>query len=220
MRGSRFFSAPGALAAVALLAGCGGAEEGARSVSQAARSGAACATIQSGALRSAVGETLTTGFDAWGYNYQGHSFSGGFCASHRDAAWCQPWADVRLHMSWNDAWLSNTDCDGDGLLDRHVGFETYRGSGAWLTNHEWGTYEGADGRTCRWSSFYKVVAAPADAVLRDGTWYAAGGAEIGPDVWGEFAIVQRVENDPCAGTAGSRYHSPLGAGLGRFGPRD
>ena len=42
---------------------------------------------------------------------------------------------------WNDAWLSNKDCDGDGLLDRHYGLDSYRGSGAWLTNHQSGEYE-------------------------------------------------------------------------------
>lgn len=44
-------------------------------------------------------------------------------------------------MKWNDAWLSNKDCNGDGLLDRHLGYLTYIGSGAWLTNHQSGTYQ-------------------------------------------------------------------------------
>ena len=67
-------------------------------------------------------------------------------------------------MKWNDAWLSNQDCDADGLLDRHNGFASYIGSGAWLTNHQSGEYE-EDGTVCKWNYFTKIVAAPANAVL-------------------------------------------------------
>ena len=37
---------------------------------------------------------ITIGFDEWGYNYQGHLFSGGYCDAYRDAVWCQAWRDV------------------------------------------------------------------------------------------------------------------------------
>ena len=100
-----------------------------------------CTTIQSGELLTSDGRTITTGFDEWGYNYQGHYFNGGYCDSYQNAAWCQPYADVQLSMKWNDAWISNKDCDGDTKLDRHYGFASYIGSGAWLTNHQSGTYE-------------------------------------------------------------------------------
>jgi len=99
---------------------------------------AACITIQDGALYDSAGNLLTTGFDDWGYNYQGHMFNGGYCDAYRDAAWCQPYADDDLLMKWNDAWLSNMDCDGDTRLDRHNGYPSYIGSGAWLTNHQSG----------------------------------------------------------------------------------
>jgi len=36
----------------------------------------------------------------------------------------------------------------------------------------------------------KIVAAPADATLVGGLWYAADGTEIGPAIWGEFATIQ------------------------------
>ncbi|HER23563.1 MAG TPA: hypothetical protein ENO17_00635 [Candidatus Atribacteria bacterium] len=99
-----------------------------------------CTTIQSGTLLTSDDEVITTGYDKWGYNYQALMFNGYYCDSYRDAAWCQEWKDVGLIMKWNDAWLSNKDCDGDGLLDRHYGSPTYIGSGAWLTNHQWGSY--------------------------------------------------------------------------------
>jgi hypothetical protein len=173
----------------------------------------ACVTIQSGELFASDGSVIEVGFDEWGYNYQGHMFSGFYCDSYRDAAWCQPWKDIKLVMKWNDAWLSNKDCDGDGLLDRHYGFDSYIGSGAWLTNHQSGQYE-MDGKICKWTYFTKIVAAPADATLDDGVWYAADGTEIGPVIWGQFATIQTVENDPCAGVHGLQYLSPDHAGFG------
>ncbi len=172
-----------------------------------------CTRIQDGTLLTSDGHVITTGYDEWGYNYQAHMFNGLYCDAYHDAAWCQPYADVRLMMKWNDAWLSNQDCDGDGLLDRHYGFASYIGSGAWLTNHQSGEYE-MDGRTCQWTYFVKIIAAPADATLVGGVWYAADGTEIGPAIWGEFAIIQEVENDPCAGIHGLQYVSPDHAGFG------
>jgi hypothetical protein len=121
-------------------------------------------------------------------------------------------------MKWNDAWLSNKDCDGDGLLDRHYGFDSYIGSGAWLTNHMSGTYQDDDGNECKWVYFVKIVAVPADANLVAGIWYDADGSEIGPEIWGSFAIIQSIYNDPCAGDHGVEYLSPVGPGFGKFKP--
>jgi len=243
---------------------------------------------------------------------------------HLTINWC--WQDRNnwLVMKWNDAWLSNKDCDGDGKLDRHYGYDSYIGSGAWLTNHEWGTYENDDGKTCRWDYFVKIVAAPEDAsklwdvsgdwtievnwkgtiyphywtlkrssdgsfefegtgtahlpngqlvaneaitvevigdqitftsvyengytwygvgtISSDGTmsgtwtssagqsgtwqstkgkatlyWYASDGTEIGPAIWGQFAIIQEVYNDPCEGSHGIAYLSPSPVGFGFYG---
>ena len=175
-----------------------------------------CTTIQDGTLLTTDGRVITTGYDEWGYNYQGHMFNGGYCDAYRDAAWCQPYKDIALIMKWNDAWLSNKDCDGDGLLDRHLGFTTYIGSGAWLTNHQSGEYVGEDGEMCSWNYFVKIVAAPADATSDGTTWSTADGTEIGPVIWGAFAIIQQVENDSCAGIHGVQYLSPAGSGLGKW----
>lgn len=175
-----------------------------------------CTTIQSGELFASDGSVIEVGYDEWGYNYQAHLFNGGYCDAYRDASWCQAYKDVQLMMKWNDAWLSNKDCDGDGLLDRHYGYDSYIGSGAWETNHQSGTYIDDDGNTCRWTYFVKIVAAPADAVLTDGIWYTADGTEIGPVIWDEFAIVQQVSNDPCAGEHGAQYKSPVGPGVGKW----
>jgi len=175
-----------------------------------------CTTIQSGDLVASDGSVIQTGYDKWGYNYQAHLFNGMYCESYRNAAWCEPYKDVHLSMKWNDAWISNMDCDEDGLLDRHYGFDSYIGSGAWLTNHQSGEYENEEGKTCKWTYFVKIVAAPADAYSEGGIWYTADGTEIGPVIWGAFAIIQQVENDPCAGIHGIQYLSPTRPGLGNW----
>lgn len=182
-----------------------------------AEEGDTCVIIQDGTLYGSDGDLITTGFDQWGYNYQAHLFNGGYCDAYRDAAWCQSYTDIKLMMKWNDAWLSNKDCDGDGdgKLDRHYGFDSYIGSGAWLTNHQSGEYE-QDGATCKWNYFVKIVAAPADATQINGIWYAADGTEIGPVIWGAFVIIQQVENDACGGFHGLQYLSPARAGLGNW----
>ena len=193
------------------------AESGAKGVGRGGKAGGGCTTIQDGALLGSDGQVITVGFDEWGYNYQAHLFNGGYCDAYRDAAWCQPYKDVALIMKWNDAWLSNKDCDDDGLLDRHYGYSSYIGSGAWLTNHQSGEYVDEDtGKVCKWNYFVKIVAVPADAYAADGYWYAADETEIGPVIWGQFAIIQQVENDPCAGIHGLQYLSPDHAGLGNW----
>ena len=179
------------------------------------QAGNACTRIQSGDLLTSEGNVITPGYDDWGYNYQAHMFNGFYCDAYRDAEWCQPYKDVELMMKWNDAWMSNKDCVGDGKLDRHFGFDSFIDSGAWLTNHQAGTYV-EDGQTCNWNYFVKIVAAPADAYTSGGVWYTADGTEIGPVIWGSFAIIQQVENDSCAGLNGSQYLSPDRPGLGNW----
>jgi hypothetical protein len=173
-----------------------------------------CTTIQSGMLVDSAGNIITLGYDKWGYNYQAHMFNGIWDNYSRPA---DPVADGdNLEMKWNDAWLSNQDCDGDGKLDRHFGYNSYIGSGAWETNHQSGTYEGLDGKTYHWEYFIKIVAAPADATLVGGMWYTPGGIVIGPAIWGEFAIIQEVYNDSGTGDHGLLYKSPVGPGFGKF----
>jgi hypothetical protein len=177
-----------------------------------------CTTIQSGPLFRSDGTVIETGFDEWGYNYQARIFNGGYCDAYRNATWCQAYKDVDLEMKWNDAWLSNQSCDGDYLLDRHYGFTSFIGSGAWLTNHQKGTYVDGNGKKQRWGYFVKIVAAPKDATLLNGTWLAADGSEIGPSIWNEFAIIQEVYNDTGTGDHGVLYLSPYSAGFGRYSP--
>ncbi|UCG46759.1 MAG: hypothetical protein JSU94_14790 [Phycisphaerales bacterium] len=128
---------------------------------------------------------------------------------------------VDLIMKWNDAWLSNKDCDGDGKLDRYFGFPSYLGSGAWLTNHMSGSYEieiNGKSKTAHWNYFVKIVAAPIDATLNNQVWYNSTGVQIGPAIWGSFAEIQTVENDPFAGIHGKQYGSPASPGFGTYAP--
>jgi len=202
-----------------------------------------CTTIQDGVLTYSVGhylegQLLQVGYDPYGYNYQAHMFKGSYANAYLGGygfppyegdteaylnenpgaanSWVWPYRDDQLVMKWNDAWLSNKDCDGDGLLDRHYGYSGYIGSGAWETNHQSGSYLGEDGKTCKWTYFCKIVAAPADAEKVDGVWYTADGTEIGPVIWGAFAIIQEVYNDQGSGEHGIEYLSPAGPGLGKW----
>ncbi|AKH98715.1 hypothetical protein [Halanaeroarchaeum sulfurireducens] len=186
-------------------------------------------------------DTVGVGYDVFGYNYQAHMFKGsyanaylgdygyppyggddtayferlvdeGYAESVGEAedlmGWYWSFKDTHLKMKWNDAWISNKDCDGDNELDRP---DSYIGSGAWLAND----MSGGQGKD-KWSSFTKIVAVPEDAYQgenEEGTkvWYTAKGREIGPRIWGGFAIVQDVEMGE-----GATYVSPAGPGLGKY----
>jgi hypothetical protein len=165
-----------------------------------------CTTIQSGNLYTSTGELIVPGYDEFGYNYQAHMFNGRYCDYDRVIG--GDYCDVNLIMKWNDAWLSNKDCDGDGLLDRHFGFDSYIGSGAWCTNHQ----SGGKGKD-HWTYFVKIVAVPADAVKVDDIWYDSEGTEIGPVIWGSFAVIQRVDSG-----IGVYDLSPAGPGFGKYKP--
>ena len=39
---------------------------------------------------------------------------------------------------------------------------------------------------------------------------------IGPDIWDQFAIIQSIINDPCAGVEGVDYKSADHPGLGNW----
>jgi len=169
-----------------------------------------CTTIQSGMLFDSNGNMITTGYDLWGYNYQALMFNGYYDNYSRPTP--PVLTGDKLIMKWNDAWLSNQDCDRDYKLDRHYGYPTYRGSGAWLTNHMSGKYE--DGTP--WTYFVKIIAAPLDAKVVGGVWFGADGIEIGPAIWGDFAILQEIINDPTTGDHGVSYKSPVGPGLGKW----
>jgi hypothetical protein len=190
-----------------------------------------------------AGQPLVLGYDAYGYNYQAHIFDGSYANAYLggggfapylgsgeayDAAylvdnpgaggtWYWPYRSTRVLMKWNDAWLSNLDCNGDWLLDRHYGYVSYKDSGAWETNHMWDSYtDSISGTMCTWNWFTKIVAAPEDATLTGGYWYNSDGTEIGTVLWGEFATIMSVYNDPCAGYNGVEYLSPAGPGFGKY----
>lgn len=188
-----------------------------------------CLTIQSGLLKDANGNAITTGYDQYGYNYQAHMYNGLYANYTRPAV---PYTEETcgtvaggcdtLQMKWNDAWLSNQSCDSpnDYKLDRYFGFPSYIGSGAWLTNHQLGSYSlPIDGKekTIHWTYFVKIVAVPGDALRCGGNWCTADGTEIGPAIWGAFAIIQEVYNDPGAAAHGISYKSPAGPGWGIYG---
>lgn len=186
-------------------------------ISQSAK--ADCTTIKGGTILDSAGNVIQTGYDQFGYGYQAHKFNGTYDSSDRvldGTYWgtVADYVDDKLAMKWNDAWLSNKDCDGDNKLDRHFGHSGYIGSGAWLTNHVEGDYYDVGGSTCHYTYFVKIVAVSSTDNLAGGIWHDADGVEIGPEIWGEFAIIQSVYNDPCGGSHGIEYLTPSRPGLG------
>ena len=193
---------------VLLLSGCG---EGILSVE----------TEQATVEEMPVLAKSTGAVDEYGYNYNARMFNGSYFNAYARAAglpawegddeaylaenpmavnhWAWPYREIKLLMKWNDAWMNKDKV-------RHEGYDSYIGSGAWLTNHQSGG-EGKD----HWTYFTKIVAAPADAVKDAGVWYTADGVEIGPVIWGEFATIQEVESG-----VGAYYVSPYGPGFGKF----
>lgn len=83
-------------------------------------------------------------------------------------------------MKWNDAWISNKDMDLGGALDRHWGYPSYIGFGAWENYKDW-LYD--DDGNVPASSTCKIIAAPSDAYSKGGVWHSADGAEIEPAIW-------------------------------------
>jgi hypothetical protein len=199
------------------------------------KAGNQCTRIQDGDLVYAAGhylegQPLETGYDVFGYNYQAHMFNGYYVNAYLGRYGYPPYdgsddyltnnpgadnvygweqRDVQLIMKWNDPWLSNQDCDNNGVLDRHYGYPGYIGSGAWLTNHTSGSHG-----DCNFTEFIKIVAAPEGAYQQDGFWYSEDGDEIGQVIWGSFAIIQHVVNDPCGGQHGIQYLSEDHPGFG------
>ena len=180
------------------------------------KAGNNCATIPGGTIYTSGGVLITTGFMANGYNYQARIYNGDF-----------GYPGWHLVMKWNDAWLSKKDCDHDGLLDRPLdenGNQYYFGSGAWCTNH-WTTTYTLNGNQCEYDEFIKIIAVPEGAYTGPPqivdpwgdthlTYYTADGDVIGQEIWGQFAIIQIIINDPCAGVEGVQYKSPDHPGLG------
>jgi hypothetical protein len=153
-----------------------------------------CTTISSGTLYSPSGKLATLGFDEYGYNYQAHLFKG-YYGNYREPPLPVNWG-YRFSMKWNDAWMSNKDCDGDNILDKHFGFESYTGSGAWMMNHFQGEYE-ENGTICQWNKLVLIEAVPEGSYKQAGVYYTAAGSEIGVVTWEHFATTRTVHNDSC-----------------------
>src|SRR5215211_2423545 len=116
-----------------------------------------CAKIQGGSIIDSTGNTIRTGYDKWGYNYQAHMFNGIYENFTRPTT---PVAEglESLTMKWSDDWLSNLDCNGNGKLDRGgaAGANTDISKG-WLTNHFEGDYQGMDNELHHYTYFTKIV---------------------------------------------------------------
>lgn len=169
---------------------------------------ASCAKIQSGTIfYPSSNDTISTGFDKWGYNYQAHMFNGLYENVSRPVDLATE-GDVNLQMKWSDDWLSNLDCNGDHKLDRGgPDGATANISKGWLTNHEEGDYKGTDNELHHYTYFVKIV-------HDDGA--ACADADNPSCIWGLYTIIEEVYNDPYRGGHGidrSPLRNPAGLGF-------
>ena len=167
-----------------------------------------CTTIQDGTLKDSQGNILETGYDKWGYNYQAHIFNGFYDNYTRPGTLVT--SGDNLVMKWNDLWLSNKDCNGDGKLDRGCTspFTNSACPGAWCTNH----MSGVDENGNEWTYFVKIICPETSSYVENGYYYTKDGVEIGPAIWGSFAIVEEIQT----GDVESKYKSPFNPGFGTY----
>jgi len=101
----------------------------------------------------------------------------------------------------------------DGTMSGTWSDVMYGDTGAWTSTSGEATklY-----KTCTVSEFVKIVAVPEGATQGLDKWYTAEGAEIGPAIWGSYAIIQDIASDPCDEYGVVNYMSPLKKGLGAW----
>ncbi|HHT9138987.1 MAG TPA: hypothetical protein ACFYEK_17305 [Candidatus Wunengus sp. YC60] len=110
----------------------------------------------------------------------------------------------------------------DGTMNGTWSDVMYGDSGPWSSSNgnTTQTFE-----MCSVSDFVKMVAVPADAYhdasistpYGEGMWYESlGGREIGPAIWGDFAVIQEVSSDPCNEFNAMNYRSQIRSGLGNW----
>lgn len=166
--------------------------------------------------------------DEWGYNYQANMFNGWYWNNQRpDPAYTKDTigeapSETQLIMKWSDEWMTTkcglTDegkakrgCDKDCVCTGSSGVV-----GAWLTNHQWGSYE-QDEKTCKWQYFVKIAHPGDDAYKDSGMWYTddTKETEIGTVLWGAYARILQISNDKCADEHGvlNNWEAPTGFGF-------
>ena len=122
-----------------------------------------------------------------------------------------PFRNDMVNMSWNDLWLSNMDCNADGLLDDE---NNKIGSGAWELYQSNGVYKDENGNDCNWRLKYKIISIPENSILLDGLWFDENGNEIGQNFYEKWAIIQKSILDPCGEIEDIPYKSPYRVGFG------
>lgn len=162
-----------------------------------------CTTIQSGLIKDSMGNTIESGYDQFGYNYQAHMFNGTYDSSDRNidgTYWgaTGDYVDDKLMMKWSDSWLANVDCNGDTKLDRGLVNGVADGtSKGWLTNSITGDYTDLQNNVRHYTDFVKIV------------WTGPGSP-----LWGQYSVIQEVLNDPAGGYNGLLFKTYGAPGFG------
>ena len=176
-----------------------------------------CVKIKDGTITDSAGVPVVLGYDEFGYNYQAGLFNGTYDSVDRKLdgtylGFAGDYVNDSLIMKWSPDWLANQDCNFDAKLDRGLNAKTGEATGisrGWTTNHVEGDYLGAADDLHHYTYFVKIVwVGPAPA----GTdpWAAVR-------IWGQYAIIEEVYNDPFGGYHGvDRTRLAHPAGLGAY----
>jgi len=126
--------------------------------------------------------------DSYGYDYSCRSFDGYYGDHLRPVEQTVPniLTFIKLRMKWGRYYLATTSRDGDSYPDYHQGYETWRGSRGWVYQEMSGFRKVAE-RIVPWDYQVKIVAAPKEAVIKDGSWYL-GDKKLGTVIWEDFYI--------------------------------
>ena len=168
--------------------------------SASAAASTSCATIKDGTIKAATGETITTGTDQFGYNYQAHSFNGTYDGLDRNLDGLYYGAVGRLrrrqHRHEVERQLARQRRLQQATASSTVGSLTaslvvLASAGRRTTSLA--TTLGADGEQHDYTIFEKIE------------YVGAGGS-----LWGGYEVTQSVVNDPYAGLDGvqSKVSSP------------
>lgn len=160
-----------------------------------------CTTIKDGTLEDVNGNPLVLGYDQFGYNYQAHLFNGRYCDYDRVIG--GPYCDVTLVMKWSDTWMSNRDCNNDGKLDRGYSCDPDNATssacpGAWVTNHQRGSYLGNWDVTGDWVLEFDYLGSLYihDMTVIDNTFTGTGGYPSGSDPYPiTWTVIGTIDGD-------------------------
>lgn len=133
-----------------------------------------------------------------GYNYKTHSYKGSWCDYTKEESTCISFPNMSINVKWNDDYMTSKPNEL-GEYERHVGYDSYVGSNAWITRRIYGKYYDENlEKECEWNRKWKYSAVPSEAILDGRTWYDESGNEIGRETGEDgMMLIMKIDNNIC-----------------------